>query len=51
MTDFQRVIDFLFVIMNKLWAVIRLNYLLGFSMMVVFLSWILTILSKSKGDK
>lgn len=51
MTDFQQVIDFLFVIFGKFWQVIRANFLLSISLLVIILSWLITTLKAAKGDK
>lgn len=51
MNDFQLVIDFLFTILSKFWQVIRANFLLSISLLVIILSWLITTLKAAKGDR
>lgn len=51
MTDFQRVIDYLFTIWGQVWNVIRANFLLGISFMVIILGSVIELLRLAKNDK
>lgn len=51
MTDFQQVIDFLFVCLSNVWNLMVSNLVLAFSLMVFIFAMVISLVQTIKGDK